>query len=58
MYHVNDVINKINQKREHCHCVMQLIILSNIPNDNVYLNMYNIKALSLLVLIHKSELCQ
>ena len=52
MYHV---INKINQKCERCHCVMQLIILSNIPNDNVYLNMYNIKALSL---IHKSELCQ
>ena len=38
------VIHKINQKREHCHCVMQLIILSNIPNDNVYLNMYKYKS--------------
>ena len=44
MYHV---IHTINQKREHCHCVMQIIILSNILNDNVYLNMYNITALSL-----------
>ena len=31
---------------------MQLIMLCNIQNDNVYLIMYNIKAHSLLVLNH------